>query len=244
MTWFKVDDKLHDHRKARQAGLEALALWTLAGSWCADNLTDGFVPGDILTRWTKKSVSLAHRLVDVGLWDEDTEQGEVGYRFHDWKKYQPTRSEVEQIRDKRAAAGRAGGLASARAKAEAGAQAESNEPATPSRPVPSRPSSGVGSQSPNGRSTTAASDGLDIPRLATILGSDELHAGRVVRDVMSRAPADVRDPQRYIEAAIRERPADYRPTPTPPRRDEQCDEHGRARATCPAAWHQEDDGEG
>jgi hypothetical protein len=233
VTWFKVDDKLHDHRKARQAGLEALALWTLAGSWCADNLTDGFVPSDILTRWTKKSVSLAHRLVDVGMWDEDTEKGEVGYRFHDWKRYQPTRSEVEQIRSKRAAAGQAGGLASARAKAQANAEANvqqtSNDPATPSRPVPSR--SGLGSQSTTATRTADQSDRLDIDKIATILGSDRAWAVRVSADIIDRAPSPPRDPQRYVEAAIRERPADYRPTPGPPPIARLCD-HGRDRLTC------------
>ena len=44
--WFKVDDKLHDHRKARKAGKAAMGVWVLAGSWSMDNETDGFVPDD------------------------------------------------------------------------------------------------------------------------------------------------------------------------------------------------------
>ena len=51
MAWFKVDDKLHDHRKARRAGKAAIGVWVLAGSWAMDNLTDGFVPEVVLLRW-------------------------------------------------------------------------------------------------------------------------------------------------------------------------------------------------
>ena len=51
MPWFKVDDKLHDHRKSRKAGRSAMGVWVLAGSWSMDNETDGFVPADVLARW-------------------------------------------------------------------------------------------------------------------------------------------------------------------------------------------------
>lgn len=98
MTWFRVDDKLHDHRKTRAAGLEAIGLWSLAGSWCADNLTDGFVPADVLGRWGRRTPDLARRLVGAGLWVEDSQNGERGYRFHDWKSYQVTRDDIEERR--------------------------------------------------------------------------------------------------------------------------------------------------
>lgn len=93
-------------------------------------------------------------------------------------------------------------------------------------------SSGLGSQSTNGRSEAAPIDRLDLTRIATQLGADRAWAHRVAVQVMARAPADVRDPQRYVEAAIRERPQDYKPTPTPPGLGALCD-HGRDRATCP-----------
>jgi hypothetical protein len=82
MTWFKVDDKLHDHRKARAAGAAAMGVWVLAGSWAADNLTDGFVPATILPRWGRPRD--ATRLVEVGLWHADEQDGETGWRFHEW----------------------------------------------------------------------------------------------------------------------------------------------------------------
>ena len=38
MTWFKVDDKFHSHRKVAALGADvaALSLWVVAGSWSAD----------------------------------------------------------------------------------------------------------------------------------------------------------------------------------------------------------------
>jgi hypothetical protein len=100
MVWFKVDDKLHDHRKARAASTEAIGLWTLAGSWCSDNLTDGFVPCSVLPRWGPKWRQYATRLVQAGLWVEATKDGERGYQFHQWSDEgrQPTREQVERER--------------------------------------------------------------------------------------------------------------------------------------------------
>ena len=88
MPWFKVDDKLHDHRKARKAGKAAMGIWVLAGSWSMDNDTDGFIPLDVLSRWGNRTD--AERLCAAGLWDRERFQGEDGYRFHDWARFQPS----------------------------------------------------------------------------------------------------------------------------------------------------------
>jgi hypothetical protein len=93
MPWFKVDDKLHDHRKARAAQKAAMGVWVLAGSWSSDNLTDGFVPESVLNRWGNRAD--ARRLVDVGLWVEAVQDGERGWRFHEWDERQPSRASVE-----------------------------------------------------------------------------------------------------------------------------------------------------
>lgn len=86
--WFKVDDKLHDHRKSRRAGKAAMGVWVLAGSWSMDNETDGFIPSDVLSRWG--TAADARKLIDVGLWREATHKGEQGWRFHDWARFQPS----------------------------------------------------------------------------------------------------------------------------------------------------------
>lgn len=100
MPWFKVDDKLHSHKKAVRAG-EAMALWVVAGSWSADQLTDGFVPDYIVARLMPGGLDMADRLVACDLWAPDQVDGDDGWRFNDWGDYQPTRDDVES---KRAAA--------------------------------------------------------------------------------------------------------------------------------------------
>ena len=117
MPWFKVDDKLHDHRKARSASKAAMGVWVLAGSWSADNLMDGFVPTSVLSRWGTKAD--AARLVEVGLWHPFVKDGEPGWIFHEWETYQPPRAQKLAERALRAEAGRKGGRVSGAARREA-----------------------------------------------------------------------------------------------------------------------------
>jgi hypothetical protein len=138
MPWFKVDDKLHDHRKARAAGAAAMGVWVLAGSWAADNLTDGFIPSSLLPRWGRQRE--ANRLVEVGLWHPDEQDGEAGWRFHEWDERQPTRAQKLAEREAKVEAGRIGGLRSGRSRREASAkQSATGQVELPSRPVPTRP---------------------------------------------------------------------------------------------------------
>jgi hypothetical protein len=96
VAWFKVDDKLHDHRKARRAKARAMGVWVLAGSWCADNLTDGFVPDSVLGRWgTPEDAAV---LVDCELWEVAEQDGEQGWRFNDWHDFQPSKADVQAER--------------------------------------------------------------------------------------------------------------------------------------------------
>jgi hypothetical protein len=110
MPWFMTDDKLHSHKKivrATQAGVAPMGLWVIAGSWSADQLTDGFIPEYIAIRidplgWKENTTAL----VRAGLWVEDEHEEEAGWRFHDWEDRQPTREAVmekrEQARDRMA----------------------------------------------------------------------------------------------------------------------------------------------
>lgn len=88
MTWWKVDDKAHDHPKIqllleRDQG-DALALWTLAGSWCGDQRTDGAVSAFIMRRWFSDWQERAAALVDVNLWHVSEVDGREVYQFHDY----------------------------------------------------------------------------------------------------------------------------------------------------------------
>jgi hypothetical protein len=132
MTWFKVDDSFWSHPKCLATTPTALALWVRAGSWCAQQLTDGFVPATVLPMLQAKPKDAAS-LVKAGLWVTD----EGGWRFHDWHAYQPTREQVndrrkktaERVRswrDKRDGNGVTDGVTNA----------VSNPAPVPSRPVP------------------------------------------------------------------------------------------------------------
>lgn len=98
MPWFKVDDTLHSHPKPRKAGLAAMGLWSLAGSYCMAYKTDGFVPAWFVSSWPNGR-KLADQLVKAGQWEIGERDGETGWYFHDWHDYQPSSDEIEADRE-------------------------------------------------------------------------------------------------------------------------------------------------
>lgn len=88
MTWFKVDDSFHSHPKALKAGGMALGLWVRCGSYCAQHLTDGFIPREIVLLYGTKT--LAAKLVDAKLWHAV----DGGWLMHDYGDYNPTAEKV------------------------------------------------------------------------------------------------------------------------------------------------------
>jgi hypothetical protein len=94
MTWFKVDDKLSAHPKAKAAGNRAMGLWVMAGSWSSAYLTDGFVPVEFV-KDHRYGLRDAETLVEVGLWHPV----DGGWLFHEWDQSNPTRAQVEAKRE-------------------------------------------------------------------------------------------------------------------------------------------------
>lgn len=97
MTWVKIDDRFHCHRKVRQAGLEAVGLHARALSYSAAEDLEGRVE----TSWVeevagKKASKLTTALVEAGLWERNGN----GWLIHDFLDYNPTNEE----RAKKAAA--------------------------------------------------------------------------------------------------------------------------------------------
>lgn len=141
MVWFKVDDTLAFHAKVVAAGNPAMGLWVRAGAWCAQQLTDGFVPAHMVT--SLGTTRQARMLVTAGLWEES----DGGYLFHDWSdgERQPTREQVENKREawrdkKRRQRRNAGGKYEVSPGDNQGdAPGESHRP-VPSRPVPNNSS--------------------------------------------------------------------------------------------------------
>lgn len=116
MTTGRIDEQLHGHPKAEDAGLEAMGLWVLCLSYCCAYLTDGFVTTARVQRIAgAQGASLAKKLVTAGLW----EVVEGGWQFHDWGHFQVSRVEALLERQRRVEAGRKGGKSKAAALARA-----------------------------------------------------------------------------------------------------------------------------
>jgi hypothetical protein len=227
VTWFVVDDKLHEHQKAHRAGPEALGLWVLAGSYCGDNLNDGFVPERALVRWVpsqSKGRRLAARLVDAGLWEPGTRDGERGWWFHDWPEYQMTRAQVEERRKQKAEAGRQGGLKSGRSRREASAKAEASQLVEPPIPIPHPLSvvTSLGQSCP--QRPRLDDDGLD--RIAQATNGTRAFAKRVSDLILAKASGEVRNPVRYVLAVVEAEPEMHRYRRGNPTRESECPDHG------------------
>lgn len=132
MSWAKVDDGWHSHIKVGGLSLAARGLWITALSWSCHQRSQ-FVPLHFVMKETGGSKVEANELASVGLWDET----DGGWVIHDWCDYQG-----QSVSEKRAEAGRKGGLRSRPPKqteANVGSKAEAKPEAGPSRPFPSLP---------------------------------------------------------------------------------------------------------
>lgn len=98
MPWFKVDDGLHSHPKPRRAGLAAMGLWAVSGSWSAQHAQEGFVPDWFVAGWPNGR-RRAGELVRASLWREGEREDEHGWWFHDWEHFQPSKAEIERDRE-------------------------------------------------------------------------------------------------------------------------------------------------
>ena len=158
MSWVKVDDHFDEHPKMARVGPLGWGVWLAGLAYSNRNLTDGFIPIEVAEaiggRWRVRCDGLVWNLcrtsgadgedmtsewvtdllIDAGLW----EVAEDGYRIHDYAQYQPTRADADaradDIRAKRAAAGKAGGLRSGASKRAANQlDAEANAKQTRSK---------------------------------------------------------------------------------------------------------------
>lgn len=111
MTWFLVDDGFFGHPKTSEASLEALGLWTLAGSWSGKYLTEGMIPKRQIEK-LGGSQELAQELVRAGLWLDCNDY----YQFYDWFGCNPHKEDVLAKRKQKEESGRKGGLASGRSR--------------------------------------------------------------------------------------------------------------------------------
>ena len=138
MSWFRLDDKFHSNQKVIAARNAAVGLYVRCGTWSADQGTEGRIPSHVALMFgTKAEIA---RVSAAGLWQPT----DYGYLIRDYLEYTLSNDEVGERREKRAEAGRAGGIKSGesrRSKREAsasdsGKQIEANTNPDPTRPDP------------------------------------------------------------------------------------------------------------
>lgn len=95
--WFKVDDGFHKSRKLhnipKRQRWAAAGLWSVAGSWAGDELSDGHIPNSMIELWGPPQ-SAVEALVSAGLWDRVHD----GFTFRNWDEYQPSKEDVDADR--------------------------------------------------------------------------------------------------------------------------------------------------
>ena len=88
MSWFKLDDRIFDNPKIAALSDRAKVAYLESGTYCARELTDGFVP----LNKAKAIAGTTRALKELvpGLWEPVA----GGYRIHDYLDYNPTREKV------------------------------------------------------------------------------------------------------------------------------------------------------
>ena len=124
MAWAKVDDGWWCHPKVMGLSAAARGVWVSVLSWSCQQRSPKVPPH--LLAMVGGSKQEANELASVGLWDPDGD----GWIIHDWADYQD-----RSISEKRAEAGRKGGLKSRPSK-QTGSKREANPEAGP---IPSQP---------------------------------------------------------------------------------------------------------
>jgi hypothetical protein len=100
--WVKLDDKFHSNAKVYAVGNEGAGLYARALSYCADHLTDGFVP----SAWVQSIANdkVAEKLTAARLW----RPVDGGFFIDGYLELNPSKSEQQAKRAAKREAGRRG----------------------------------------------------------------------------------------------------------------------------------------
>ena len=106
MPWAKVDDQFTDHVKVVSLSLAAKGLWLCGLVYAARRSTDGFIPASVPIREGagEDVAPLIDELVRADLWV----RCDGGYRIHDYLEYNPSKAEIDAMRDSKSEAGAKG----------------------------------------------------------------------------------------------------------------------------------------
>jgi len=101
MPWVRLDDRFPSHRKISLLSDRAFRLHVSALCWSSENLTEGLVPNENLTRiaHVRDMKATAKELEARGLW----ERVDDGWQIHDYLEYNPSRAAVQADRERNAA---------------------------------------------------------------------------------------------------------------------------------------------
>jgi hypothetical protein len=204
VPWFRLDDSFHSHHKVIQAGNEAVGLYVRCGTYASQHLTDGYIPEHVALLYG--SAELAETLVRAKLW----RRVRGGWQMPDYLEYNPSKSEVVDKSQKRAEAGRKGGVASgkARSKPEANASADASglveAKRTPSRSPGVVVDVSTQSNGSNRRASPAVIDAI-IKELHDQTGTliDDDWAQRIAAELVTPGVAN---PAAYVRQCIRNEP--------------------------------------
>lgn len=114
MAWLKLDDQIFLNRKVAQCDANTKLLYIVGLSYCANQLTDGYIPETTLPLlagmagldWQIAKQS-AGKLLDVCLWIAT----QNGWQIPDYLDYNPSRDQVKHNQHVRSEAGKRGGYA-------------------------------------------------------------------------------------------------------------------------------------
>lgn len=97
MTWFRLDDSWLMHPRMRAAGKDGRSLFVAAGTYCAQQLTDGWIDKTVLpiiAAQAEVPAKLSTKLITVGVFEDHGDR----IRVHDFLDYNPSREKVEAER--------------------------------------------------------------------------------------------------------------------------------------------------
>lgn len=127
MPYALLDDQYHSNPKVIAMGLDGAGLYSRALSYCADYLTDGFVPLEWATAIVGRRRKILAHLTEVGAWqrvhvrdriaytDRSGNEHELavkdeGFWIADYVMFNPSRIEYQATRKKKASAGKKGAV--------------------------------------------------------------------------------------------------------------------------------------
>lgn len=115
-TWVKLDNRLPDDPRQAAAGVAGFGFYVTAQCYANRMGTRGFVPKDMalrLVRPDEHPEQLIETLVRVGVWLPTTVNGIDGFQIHDdFQQHQLTHEQIADRRQRKADAGRKGGVQS------------------------------------------------------------------------------------------------------------------------------------